>query len=256
MQFPSRIRLFSAPVNWPQLIRETYSECFHKKKNKREKFSNEFSKIKILNLKEWRKEGGRNAWKVEKLEIERYYSTSKNVIYIYDGVESDFSRSWLGRISPSLSLCLGTVFSYADLGRARERKRERGCLSAICKWRRIAVSGRFDNGPDNYARYNGLAFTPRVRSIVKVSWPMNRGENSVAPYRRPHDIFNYRDTFLSRARPSVGTSGSNVQLGKIRFRIARRIVRDETCTQIKRNIETRWNFNFATSIFNLITSFV
>lgn len=147
-------------------------------------------------------------------------------IYIWRSGERLFSVVTGKNFSLSLSLCLGTVFSYADLGRARERKRERGCLSAICKWRRIAVSGRFDNGPDNYARYNGLAFTPRVRSIVKVSWPMNRGENSVAPYRRPHDVFNYRDTFLSRARPSVGTSGSNVQLGKIRFRIARRIVRD------------------------------
>lgn len=101
MQFPSRIRLFSLPPS------PLNSSVFAGKKEKRK-----FWKIKILNLKEWKKEGGRNAWKVEKLEIERYYSTSKNVIYIYtcvyiyNGVESDFSRSWLGRIS--LSLRLGT----------------------------------------------------------------------------------------------------------------------------------------------------
>lgn len=139
----------------------------------------------------------------------------------------------------SLSPFGNAVFSYADLGRARERKR--GCLSlslcAICKWRRIAVSGRFDNGPDNYARYNGLAFTPRVRSIVKVSWPMNRGENSVAPYRRRHDIFNYRDTFLSTrsdVRAEGGRPARSFNFGKIRFRIARRIARDGT--KYRRNI--------------------
>lgn len=113
MQFPSRIRLFSAPVNWPQLIRETYSECFHKKK-KREKFSNEFSKIKILNLKERRKEGGRNAWKVEKLEIERYYSTSKNVIYIYiymtEWRATFLGRDWEEFLPLSLSLFGNGVF--------------------------------------------------------------------------------------------------------------------------------------------------
>ena len=34
--------------------------------------------------------------------------------------------------------------------------------------------------------YDGLAFTPRVRSIVKVSWPMNRGENSGRSHYRGH----------------------------------------------------------------------
>lgn len=221
MQFPSRIRLFSLPPS------PLNSSVFAGKKEKRK-----FWKIKILNLKEWKKEGGRNAWKVEKLEIERYYSTSKNVIYIYTCVYiyiMEWRATFLGRDWEeflSLSPFGNAVFSYADLGRARERKR--GCLSlslcAICKWRRIAVSGRFDNGPDNYARYNGLAFTPRVRSIVKVSWPMNRGENSVAPYRRRHDIFNYRDTFLSTrsdVRAEGGRPARSFNFGKIRFRIAR-----------------------------------
>lgn len=122
MQFPSRIRLFSLPPS------PLNSSVFAGKKEKRK-----FWKIKILNLKEWKKEGGRNAWKVEKLEIERYYSTSKNVIYIYTCVYiyiMEWRATFLGRDWEeflSLSPFGNAVFSYADLGRARERKR--GCLS-------------------------------------------------------------------------------------------------------------------------------
>lgn len=66
---------------------------------------------------------------------------------------------------------------------------------------------------------------------------MNRGENSVAPYRRRHDIFNYRDTFLSTrsdVRAEGGRPARSFNFGNIRFRIARRIARDGT--KYRRNI--------------------
>lgn len=209
MQFPSRIRLFSALVILEK--RTFFLSLFLSFARIGRIFKKFGTRIKIPKRKSERRgkecvESGETRNRTLLLNIEK-----RNIyIYIYNGA-TFLGRDWEEFLSLFFCLCLGTVFSYADLGRARERKRERACLSAICKWRRIAVSGRFDNGPDNYARYNGLAFTPRVRSIVKVSWPMNRGENSVAPYRRRHDIFNCRDTFLSALdRPSVGRSTIHV----------------------------------------------